>query len=56
MTTEERDEAFRTLITCDGKGKEAKTEALRKLVEASYWDGSRAGYATGVEDTNSAPK
>lgn len=33
MTPEERDAAYHTLITCDGKGKEAKAEALRRLIE-----------------------
>lgn len=33
MTTTERDEAYHTLITPDGKGREAKAEALRKLIE-----------------------
>lgn len=35
MTTEERDAAYHTLITCDGKGKEAKAEALRRLLETT---------------------
>lgn len=35
MTQEERDAAWETLITCDGKGKDAKREALRNLI---YWN------------------
>lgn len=33
MTLEEKDQAYHTLVTCDGKGKEAKAESLRRLIE-----------------------
>lgn len=33
MSIEEKDQAYHTLVTCDGKGKEAKAEALRCLIE-----------------------
>jgi hypothetical protein len=44
MSTEERDAAYHTLITCDGKGKEAKAEALRQLIEWHRKDADLHGY------------
>lgn len=33
MTPEEREAAYHTLVTCDGKGKEIKAEMLRRLID-----------------------